>query len=153
MSTVKLIRKTPAGGAGNFKYIYSCTCAGGASKPNIEVTTANDNEARMLAQMECDDTCGESRIQYIEVPIKELTAELEGVKAMPDSKSGTWTNYSFQDRVFWSSDRLYGSWSQELSFVCSNAGTDGFYYQLQIVSGPEYVGMCSGRAVIKIETR
>lgn len=153
MSSVKFIRKTPAGGAGNFNYEFSCSCSGGAAKPNVVVTSANDNQARALAQLECDDSCGESRSQYVDVPVKEFTAQLESLTAMPEAKSGTWVNYSFQDRVFWTGDRLYGSWSQELSFVCSNAGTDGFYYQLQIVSGPEYVGICSGRPVIKIETR
>lgn len=58
MSTVAFVSKKPAGPLGNFNYEYTCTCAGGTKKPNVTVTAANDNEARMLAQMECDDSCG-----------------------------------------------------------------------------------------------
>jgi hypothetical protein len=58
MARVSLISKAPAGGAGNFKYVYSCTCDDGGMRRNIEVTSANDNEAMALAQMECDDSCG-----------------------------------------------------------------------------------------------
>jgi|APEBP8051072266_1049373.scaffolds.fasta_scaffold18350_1 hypothetical protein len=59
MSTVTFVSKKPAGRLGNFNYEYACTCGGGAKKPNVTVTAANDNEAKMLAQMECDDSCGE----------------------------------------------------------------------------------------------
>ena len=156
MSTVKFIRKTPAGGAGNFNYLYSCTCAGGNAKPNITVTTANDNQARHLAQLECDENCGErlaSGSSDLDIPEKEMTKDMESIGPIHQGGQRTWTNYSFQDQVYWSGDRLYGAWSQELSSVCSSAGTSGFYYQLQIISGPEYVGVCSGRRVIKIVTQ
>ena len=59
---VKFVSKKPAGGLGNFNYEYICTCGGGAKKPNVKVTAANDNEAKNLAQMECDDSCGEGLI-------------------------------------------------------------------------------------------
>jgi hypothetical protein len=58
MSTVALVSKKPAGGIGNFNYEYTCTCTDGTNKPNITITSANDNEARMLAQLQCDDYCG-----------------------------------------------------------------------------------------------
>lgn len=62
MSTVTFVSKKPAGSLGNFNYEYACKCSGGAKKPNVKVTAANDNEARMLAQMECDDSCGEGLV-------------------------------------------------------------------------------------------
>ena len=128
MSTVKFIRKTPTGGAGNFNYVYSCTCTGGNINPNITVTSANDNQARQLAQIECDENCGEllaSTISELNIPEKELTKDMEKIEPMHQVGQKTWTNYSFQDQVYWSGDRLYGAWSQELSFVCSSAGTSG----------------------------
>lgn len=158
MSTIKFVRKTAAGGAGNFNYEYTCSCADGGKKPNITVTSANDNQARALAQLECDDTCGENRAvdaPTLDIPSKEMTKDMDSIKPIHQngSSKGLYTNYSFQDDVYWSGDRLYGAWSQEISYVCSGNGTSGFYYQLQIVSGPEYVGICSGRAVIKITTQ
>jgi hypothetical protein len=60
MSTVVFVKKTPAGGAGNFDYEYKCTCADGTKKDNVKVTAGNDNEAKQLAQTDCDSTCGES---------------------------------------------------------------------------------------------
>ena len=62
MSSVVFVKKTPAGGAGNFIYEYKCTCSSGTAKPNVTVTCANDNEARQLAELECDDSCGESLV-------------------------------------------------------------------------------------------
>lgn len=158
MSTIKFIRKTAAGGAGNFNYEYTCNCAGGGQKPNITVTSANDNQARALAQLECDEACGENRVateSTLNIPSKEMTTDMESIGPIHQNglSKGLYTNYSFQDQVYWSGDRLYGAWSQEISYVCSGSGSSGFYYQLQIVSGPEYVGVCSGKAVIKITTQ
>ncbi|EJN26882.1 hypothetical protein PMI35_03724 [Pseudomonas sp. GM78] len=59
MSTIKLLKKVSAGTPGNFNYIYECTCGNG-SKKTVTISAANDNEAKILAQMECDDKCGES---------------------------------------------------------------------------------------------
>jgi hypothetical protein len=59
MATVKFKKKTPAGPPGNFKYEYECTCANG-KKQAIEVQSANDNQAKQLAQLECDEKCEES---------------------------------------------------------------------------------------------
>jgi hypothetical protein len=156
MSTVRFIKKTPAGGAGNFEYEYSCTCGSGAPKPNVKVTAANDNTARTLAQLQCDNDCGESLLSagYLDVSQKE-PSEAELAKAVPMTtvKPMTYTNYSFREDVYWDGDRLYGRWSQELSVVCSSVAVFGFYYAIQLVSGPEYFGACSGKQVIKIETR
>lgn len=60
MSTITFIKKTPAGGPGNFNWEYKCQCADGTNKPNIVVTSPNENEAKQLAQMQCDDVCDES---------------------------------------------------------------------------------------------
>lgn len=60
MSTITFVKKTPAGSPGNFNWEYKCKCADGTNKPNIVVTAANENEAKILAQQECDDTCGET---------------------------------------------------------------------------------------------
>jgi hypothetical protein len=59
MSTIVFVKRTQAGTPGNFNYEYKCTCADGTKKVNVIVTAANDNEAKQLAQTECDSTCGE----------------------------------------------------------------------------------------------
>jgi hypothetical protein len=59
MSTIKFVKKTPAGTPGNFNWEYTCTCGDGTKKENVEVTAANQNEAKLLAQMDCDTACGE----------------------------------------------------------------------------------------------
>jgi hypothetical protein len=61
MSTVKFVKRTPAGTPGNFNYEYECTCANGQKQKNVIVTSGNDNEAKQLAQQECDQDCGEMR--------------------------------------------------------------------------------------------
>lgn len=58
MATVKFIKKEPSGPAGNFKYTYECTCNNG-TKEKISVQSANDNAAKSLAQLECDEKCGD----------------------------------------------------------------------------------------------
>lgn len=47
--------KVPAGGLGNFNYTFECT--NGGKKCTVTVTAANDNEAKQLAQLECEDDC------------------------------------------------------------------------------------------------
>ena len=59
MATVELLKKEPAGPLGNFKYTYDCTCQSG-KKHTITVPSANDNAAKQLAQLECDEKCGET---------------------------------------------------------------------------------------------
>lgn len=58
MAPVKFVKKEPAGTPGNFKYTYECTCGSG-KKHSLLVQSANDNQARQLAQLECDEKCGE----------------------------------------------------------------------------------------------
>lgn len=58
MASVKFKKKSPAGPPGNFNYEYECTCAGGA-KHAVTVTSANDVQAKALAQLECEQKCGE----------------------------------------------------------------------------------------------
>jgi hypothetical protein len=57
VASVKQTKKTPAGSLGNFNYEFECTCGGGA-KYIVKVTSANDNQAKQLAQLECDEKCG-----------------------------------------------------------------------------------------------
>jgi hypothetical protein len=59
MATVKFVKRTPAGTPGNFNYEYECACANGQKQKNVIVTSGNDNEAKQLAQQECDENCGE----------------------------------------------------------------------------------------------
>lgn len=59
MATVKFVKKTPAGPPGNFNYEYECTCSSG-KKHNVTVSSGNDNEAKQLAEQQCNDDCGES---------------------------------------------------------------------------------------------
>lgn len=60
MSKITFVKKTPAGTPGNFNWEYKCECSNGTKKPNVIVTAANENESKQLAQMECDETCGET---------------------------------------------------------------------------------------------
>lgn len=73
MSRIAFIRKTPAGGTGNFNYEYSCRCSNGGQRPNVIVTSGNDNGARALAQLECDSSCGEDRSSApsLEIPTND----------------------------------------------------------------------------------
>lgn len=59
MATITFVKKTPAGSPGNFIYEYKCSCSDGGTKPNITVTCGNDNEAKELAQLECESNCQE----------------------------------------------------------------------------------------------
>jgi hypothetical protein len=59
MSTIKFVKKEPSGPLGNFKYTYECTCAD-SQKKTVQIQAANDNEAKQLAQLECDEKCGDS---------------------------------------------------------------------------------------------
>jgi hypothetical protein len=59
MATVKFKKKEPAGPLGNFKYTYECNCTEG-KKHEVIVQSANDNAAKQLAQLDCDEKCGES---------------------------------------------------------------------------------------------
>ena len=154
---VKLISKKPAGGAGNFYYVYLCTCNNG-NKKNVSVTSANDTQAEALALQECAIECDERKsivLENLEIPIKEFSSEIENIenfKNEPITDSRTYINYSFYDQVYKSGDRLYGNWSQSLSGVCSGSTVNGFFYNIQIVKSPEIYGDCSGRYIVKIET-
>jgi len=59
MAPVKFKKQSPAGTPGNFKYEYECTCSNGKMH-TIEVQSANDNQAKQLAQLECDKKCVEA---------------------------------------------------------------------------------------------
>lgn len=59
MSTITFVKKTPAGAMGNFNWEYKCVCADGKKKPNVIVSSANENGAKILAQADCDTNCGE----------------------------------------------------------------------------------------------
>lgn len=59
MATVKYVKKEAGGPMGNFKYTYECTC-NDKTKKTVTVAAANDNEAKILAQLECDDKCGDA---------------------------------------------------------------------------------------------
>jgi len=58
-ATVGFVKKAPAGPLGNFNYTYSYTCNGG-KKGTLTVTSANDNGAKRLAELEAADLCGEN---------------------------------------------------------------------------------------------
>jgi hypothetical protein len=61
MATLTLKSKKDLG-AGNFEFIFECFCSPKPLK-DIKVTSGNDNEARQLAQMECDEFCSNSNLQ------------------------------------------------------------------------------------------
>ena len=58
MGTITLKSKTHLG-SGNFKYIYECFCEVPRPITEIEVISGNDNEAKAMAQSECDDRCSQ----------------------------------------------------------------------------------------------
>jgi len=47
-----LVKKEPAGGLGNFNYSFDCVDGTGKTR-KVTVTSANDNQARRLAMLEC----------------------------------------------------------------------------------------------------
>ena len=59
MATLTLISKVHLG-SGNFEYTYKCECNNSTNE--IKVTSGNDMQAEMLAQMECDDNCNNSKL-------------------------------------------------------------------------------------------
>lgn len=59
MSKVKQISKVPAGPLGNFNYEFECECRPG-KKTTVKVTAANDNEAKLLAEADCEEYCAKS---------------------------------------------------------------------------------------------
>lgn len=61
MATLTLKSKTHLG-SGNFEYTYECFCSPRPVK-EIKVTSGNDNEAKALAQLECDEYCARSETQ------------------------------------------------------------------------------------------
>ena len=56
MATLNLRSKKHIG-SGNFEYAYACFCSPKPLK-QITVTAGNDDEAKQLAQQECDEYCG-----------------------------------------------------------------------------------------------
>lgn len=56
MGTITFIKKVHLG-SGNYEYTYKCICNNNSSE--VKVTSGNDMQAAMLAQLECDDTCGD----------------------------------------------------------------------------------------------
>ncbi len=52
MCVCKRIEKKPAGPLGNFNYKFKCTKLGRSK--TFEITTTNDNQAKQLAKLECD---------------------------------------------------------------------------------------------------
>lgn len=156
MATVRFISKRPAGGAGNFIYTYACTCSSGTPARNITITAANDNEAQMLAEMECDGYCGETKkaesvILELEIPRLETPESNAQIIQNEAVAARSATNYSFYNKVYWVGDKLYGTWATTLSGVCAGQGLFAYVNQIQIISGPDAVGTCSGQYVVKIE--
>lgn len=64
MCTSKQKSKKPAGTPGNFNYVFTYTKDDG-TKTEIKVTSGNDNEAKQLAELECEDLKIKSAIQKI----------------------------------------------------------------------------------------
>lgn len=58
-ATVSFVKKAPAGPMGNYNYTYSYSCNSG-KKGTLTVSSANDNGAKRLAELEAADLCGEN---------------------------------------------------------------------------------------------
>lgn len=58
-ATVSFVKKSPAGGMGNFNYTYNYTCNSG-KKGTLTVSSANDTGAKTLAELDAADRCGEN---------------------------------------------------------------------------------------------
>lgn len=86
----------------------------------------------------------------VDLPRKDETPEIKAIKPLEHATAGTFTNYSLQRDVYWSGDKLYGRWSTQMSSACASMGEHGYINAVQIVSGPESVGQCSGQALIRV---
>ena len=62
MCTCLQTGKTPAGSPGNFNYTFKCTTSSGVEK-EIQVTSSNDSQAMLLAELECVDKSTELGVQ------------------------------------------------------------------------------------------
>ena len=132
-------------GYGHCKF---CSCPAYREDPNDPGKCINVRPNQYPSLCGHAESSHNSSVQ-IEVPIKNESDAPK--KAKPIScKSGVYAQYGFGDSLFWAGDRLHGTFAAELSTLCSNAGTNGFYYRIQILSGPDSVGSCSGRPVVKV---
>lgn len=64
MCNCKQKSKKPAGTPGNFNYVFTCTKDDG-STVEIKITAGNDNEAKQLAELECEDSKAKQSIKRI----------------------------------------------------------------------------------------
>lgn len=64
MCICKQKSKKPAGTPGNFNYVFTCTKDDG-TKTEIKVTSGNDNEAKQLAELECDESKAGSLLKVL----------------------------------------------------------------------------------------
>ena len=58
-ASVSFVKKVPAGSPGNFNYTYKYSCSNGKTG-TLTVSSANDNGARALAELEAQEKCGEN---------------------------------------------------------------------------------------------
>lgn len=59
-ATVTLVKKENAGGGiGNFLYTYSYICNNGKKTGKLQITSANNNESKSLAELEANEKCGD----------------------------------------------------------------------------------------------
>ncbi len=75
MCTCKQKSKKPAGSPGNFNYIFLCVKNDGTKK-EIKVTAGNDNEAKQLAELECEDSSNMQKPWYLETLLNDRFSKL-----------------------------------------------------------------------------
>jgi len=137
MATCKFVRKTSTGGAGNFSYEYSCFCSGEDTATTTHIISANDNEARLLAQLECHRRCGKGKLrsdglQEFDHPI------LEGGPVLRPATTEFWSRLEF---VYWENDKLWGYWNHNRDLACG-ANMPGFFWSSEIESYDLTAGVC-----------
>ncbi len=75
-------------GSGNYEYTFECTKPDG-SKTTVKVTTGNDNQAKQLAELECDDS--KLLVEYItESGYKTEVLDFEDANSEDDYEDFLW---------------------------------------------------------------
>lgn len=84
MCICKQKSKKPAGTPGNFNYVFTCTKDDG-TKTEIKVTSGNDNEAKQLAELECDESKVGGLLKVLRKFDSQSTGKLYSGHKYPDN--------------------------------------------------------------------
>jgi len=97
MCTCKQKSKKPAGSPGNFNYVFVCTKEDGTVS-ELKITAGNDNEAKILAEVECKDS---KKIQAIQ---KIIIDDFETLKVLLNTD---YSNHQLLIVSFWGTNKWF----------------------------------------------